>query len=182
MKLFITFFILISLNSCVPIKIAPQIADYKVTKGKGFQKQLPKQQTFVFNDPKKSNEFYQFLDAKIGFDNLKMDYYLPITINTKKYFLSYYEVSRDTKTLNFVPILFDAAAQNKGIDPILEDSYVTKIRKGDWYIAITVHNDKSSDCLNTNFVNQKEVVQYLKNLKDEYLVTSNYTEIRMKKK
>ena len=176
--LFISFFVF----SCVPVKIAPKIDDYKVVKGHKFHKQLPKQQTFIFSDPKKSNEFYQFLDAKIGFEQLKMNYYLPITVNNNKYFLSYYEVSRDTKTLNFVPILFDAAIQNEGIDPILEDAYVSKIRDGKWYIAITIHNDISSDCLSDDFSNNKEVIYYLKNLKDEYLATSNYRETRMMRK
>ena len=182
MKYFAIVFTLLILNSCVPIKIAPQIIDYKVANGKRFQKKLPKQQTFIFNDPKKANEFYQFLNAKIGFDNLKMDYYLPIDINHKKYFLSYYEVTRDTKTLNFIPILFDAAINGNGMDSQLENIYVTKNRKGIWYIAITIHNDKSSDCLTEEFEKSKEVIFYLKKLKDEYLETSNYTETRMKRK
>ncbi len=182
MKHFSILFIAISLYACVPVKIAPKIKDYKITKGKKFHKQLPKQQTFIFNDPKKSNEFYKFLDAKVGFDHLKMDYYLPITINNNKYFLSYYEISRDTKTLNFVPILFDAAMKDKGIDLTLEDLYISNIRKGDWYIAVTIHNSKSSDCLNEDFENNKEIISYLKKLKNEYLVTSNYTETRMMRK
>ena len=111
-----------------------------------------------------------------------MDYYLPITVNNNKYFLSYYEVSRDTKTLNFVPILFDAAIQNEGIDPLLEDAYVSKIRDGKWYIAITIHNDISSDCLSDDFSNSKDVIYFLKKLKDEYLATSNYRETRMMRK
>ena len=182
MKYLILFFIGLFVFSCIPIKIIPRIEDYKITKGKKFQKQLPKQQTFIFEDSKKSNEFYKFLDAKIGFDNLKMDYYLPLKINNNKYFLSYYEVSRDSKTLNFIPILFDATIQTKGYKPLFEETYATKSRNGKWFIAITIHNDKSSDCLQDNFKNKQQVISYLKMLKDEYLETSNYTETRMTRK
>ena len=182
MKYLFTIATVLLLFSCIPLKVAPQISDYKITKGKRFQKQLPKQQTFIFNDPKKAQEFYKFLDAKIGFDNLNLDYYLPIIINDKNYSLSYYEIERTTKTLNLLPILFDASRQSKGKNTYLEDFHTLENRKGTWYIALTIHNEDSTDCLNDDFSNKKEVISYLKNLKNEYLATSNYMETKMMRK
>jgi len=179
MKYVLTTLFALLLFSCIPLKIAPKIEDYKVVKGKRFQKKLPKQQTFIFTDPKKANEFYQFLDAKIGFDNLNLDYYLPININNNKFFLSYYEVERTTKTLNLLPILFDASRLSKGKKTYLDDFHTTENRKGTWYIAITIHNEESTDCLNTSYNKQDQVISYLKRLKEEYLSTSNYAETQM---
>ena len=182
MKYLYVAFIAILFTSCIPVKVAPQIADFKVKKGKRFQKKLPKRQAFIFNDPKKANEFYKFIDAKIGFENQTLDYYLPVTINNKLYSFSYYEVSRTTKTINLLPMLIDSNRSSKGKEPLLEDLYTSENRKGTWYIAITIQNNSSTDCLSDNFKDKPEVVAYLKKLKDEYLSTYNYEALKMKRK
>ena len=120
------------------------------------------------------------MDAKIGFDNINLDYYLPFSVNNRQYFLSYYEVSRETKTINLLPMLVDSNRESKGKDPLMEDYYSSR-SKGVWYIAITVHNAESSDCLSKDFKNKEEVTKYLKNLKDEYLATYNYKIIKMER-
>ena len=165
--------------ACIPLKIAPQIPDYKVTKGKRFHKQLPKQELFIFNDPKNEDEFFQFLSAKYGAETLETEYYIPFKLNSITYFLSYYEVARNSKTLNFAPILIDAArnGSKKKRKPILEDIYTTK-RDDIWYIAISITSTKSADCLNVLYNKQPEVVQYLKKLKHEYLNTHNYEQTK----
>ena len=50
--------------SCIPLQIAPNIEGAKVYKGKKFKKQLPKQNVYVFEDPKDVNEFYTYINAK----------------------------------------------------------------------------------------------------------------------
>lgn len=180
MKNIIFLLITISLYSCVPLKIAPQINDYKVVKGKRFQKQLPKLQTFIFNDPKESGEFYTFLEAKFQSKELEMEYYLPLTINNKDYNLSYYEVERNTKTLNLVPILVDASRSGNNKKPLMEDFYTTK-RTGIWYIAITINSSSNTDCLNDNYKYKQEVVNYLQKLKNEYIMTHNYLQTQLKR-
>ncbi len=52
--------ILVTLNACIPYKIAPKIKDYKVTNAKNFKKGLPNQTAFIFSDPKKENEFCDY--------------------------------------------------------------------------------------------------------------------------
>jgi len=43
------FFIIVSIlvfQSCIPLRIAPTIEDYKITEGKKFKRSLPKQEMF----------------------------------------------------------------------------------------------------------------------------------------
>ena len=58
----ITVFFLFS--SCVPVRIAPSIQDYKVMKGKRFKKGLSKRYFFIFEDPKEANQFYNYVNTK----------------------------------------------------------------------------------------------------------------------
>ncbi len=179
MKFIFSLVIVISLSSCIPVKIAPQIEDYTVKKGKRFKSYLPKEHTFIFNDPKKANEFNQFIAAKFGVENDFLEELIPIEINGKQYVLRYNEVERITKTINLIPFAIDAGLQSKNIDPLLEDVYTS--RTGNWYIVISIANENTIDCLNPEFKNQSEIVASLKKLKDEYLNTSNYLETLMKR-
>jgi hypothetical protein len=177
-KLVFTLTITLLFTACVPLKIAPQIPDYKIAKGKRFHKQLPKQELFIFNDPKDEDEFFKFLSAKYGAETLETEYYIPFELNGTKYFLSYYQVARNSKTLNFAPILIDAARNAKKKRRTNLKEFYTTNRDDIWYICISITSEQSADCLNVLYNRQPELVQYLKNLKTEYITTHNYEQTK----
>ncbi|NVN17085.1 hypothetical protein GUA46_01920 [Muricauda sp. HICW] len=75
MKRFLpSIFVLVLLSSCIPLRIAPNIKDYKLIQGKRFKKGLPKKSVFVFEDPKDANEFYEYINTKFQLD----DYYVDV--------------------------------------------------------------------------------------------------------
>ncbi|MDH7445865.1 hypothetical protein [Aquimarina sp. 2201CG14-23] len=163
---------LILLSSCVPTKIAPNIEDYKVTIGKKFKKQLPKRTAFIFEDPKNANEFYQFINAKFKLNNEDVRWNVPFTVNNEEYFLSFYEVERSSNTINLAPMAIDAILDVNEGGPVLEDFYTS--RSGKWYVALTVNDNDFMDPLKENYLKRDEIVIFLKQLKNEYLSTSNY--------
>ena len=179
MKYFISLLLIIFLSSCIPLRVAPQIEDYKIKKGKRFKRQLSKENIFIFKDPKNVNEFNKFIEAKFGFENESLEGFIPIKINGKEYFFNYFEVERKSKKLNLIPFLIDANRAAKGKHPVLEEMHTS--RNGHWYITITIANNNAKDCLKSEFIYQKEVITYLKKLKDEYLSTNNYTETLLKR-
>jgi len=174
------FFILIYALafSCIPLQIAPNIEGAKVYKGKKFKRKLPKQYVYVFEDPKDANEFYTYINAKYKIDYDEGGGNVPITINQKKYYLTFYEVERNTQTVNLIPMIVDAALENKGNTAILEDIHYSRV--GTWYIALTVTDDKLNDNLKETEPNLKSILKYLDQLRSEYLTTANYRELYFK--
>jgi hypothetical protein len=166
--------------SCIPLKIAPNIEGAKIYKGKKFKKQLPKQHVYVFEDPKDANEFYTYINAKFDLDYDITGGNVPITIDGKKHYLTFYEVERGTKTVNLIPIAVDTALDSKGNDPLFQDSYTS--RTGTWYIALTVTDDDFNDNLKENDPAYRDIIKYLDHLRNEYLSTANYMEIYLKSK
>ncbi len=162
------------MQSCIPIRIAPNIDDYKVTKGKKFKRSLPKREMFVFEDPKDINHFYNYIDTKFQLNNQNVYDDIPFTINDSQYFFSFYEVEIPTKIVNLGGVIVDAMLDNAGVDPVFEESY--GIRKGYWYIAIEVYSDLEKDCLQVDALSRDVVLKYLRTLKQEYLITHNYNE------
>ncbi|RDY59813.1 hypothetical protein [Flagellimonas nanhaiensis] len=175
---------LAAFHSCIPIRIAPKIQDYKVVKGKRFRRSLPKKTVFVFEDPKDANEFYNYVNTKFGLQDYYVDVEVPFIIDQKEYFFSFYEVEIPNKALNLFPFIFDAAFSaavgNDGVEPILSDDAESVIRVGSWYIAIEVFSDSEKDCLHEDSISRDKVLTYLRELKNEYLSTQNYNEIVFK--
>ncbi len=170
----ILLIILIAVQSCIPIRIAPNIDDYKVTQGQKFKRNLPKREMFVFEDPKNSNHFYNYVDAKFQLNNENVYDDVPFTLNGVQHFLSFYEVEIPTKTVNLGGVVADLMLDGAGIGPIFEDSYDS--RKGHWYIAIEVYSDLEKDCLHVDALSREAVLKYLRFLKHEYLISYNYNE------
>lgn len=166
--------------SCIPLQIAPKINGAKVYKGKKFKKNLPKQHVYVFEDPKDANEFYTYVNAKYDIDYDIGGGNVPIIIDEKKYYLTFYEVERNSKTVNLVPIVADIVSESKGNDPIFEDLYTS--RTGNWYIALTVSDDALDDNLKEGEPARKTILKHLDKLRNEYLSTGNYMEIYLKRK
>ena len=170
---------LIFMSSCIPLRIAPNIKDYKLTTGKRFKRGLPKKTLFIFEDPKDANEFYNYVNTKFELLDYYVDVEVPFTVGEKIYFFSFYEVEIPTKTINLVPLVLDGIlTQAADIDPVFEEVYAS--RTGNWYIAIEVFSDLEEDCLQEGSVSRDAVLPYLRNLKNEYLSTHNYNEVVFK--
>ncbi len=167
-------------TSCIPLRIAPDIDDYRITRGKSFQRTLPKREMFVFEDPKEANGFYNFVDTKFALDNENVYDDVPFAIEGEQYFFSFYEVEISDKALNLFPVVMDvfvnAALGNDDMDPIFSDEDNTVSRKGHWYIAIEVYSDLEKDCLHIDSLSREMVLKYLRDLKNDYLSTHNYNE------
>lgn len=133
----------------------------------------------MFEDPKDANEFYTYINAKYDIDYDVGGGNIPITINDKDYYLTFYEVERNTKTVNLVPIVVDGALNSKGNEPIFEGSYTSRI--GTWYIALTVTDEELNDNLKESDPTHKDILKHLDKLRNEYLATANYMEIYLSK-
>ncbi|WP_293298053.1 hypothetical protein [Allomuricauda sp.] len=167
------------LHSCIPLRIAPTIKNYKITQGKKFKRGLPKKTVFVFEDPKDADEFYHYVNTKYQLYDYYVDVQVPFTINDQTFYFSFYEVEIPTKTINLVPLALDVALSRAAdMDPMFEDAHATRI--GNWYIAIEIFSATEEDCLSFDSVSREVVLSYLRDLKKEYLATDNYNELVFK--
>lgn len=180
MKKLVFCLLFILFHSCIPYKIAPKIDGELIVKAKKFKKNLPNFYGFIFKDTKNADEFYKFINTKYNLKNINVDSNVPIRINNKTYYLSFFERERTTETINLIPFVIDAHRSSKGNDPILEDLYSS--RNGFWYIVLTVTDTEIQDCLNPNYPQHNEIISHLKNLKKEYFSTNNYMEAYLKMK
>ncbi|NHF59057.1 hypothetical protein FK220_006885 [Flavobacteriaceae bacterium TP-CH-4] len=171
-------------HSCIPLRIAPTIEDYKVTRGKKFKRGLSKRQMFIFEDPKDAGHFYEYVNTKFQLNDTNVYDDIPFKINEEQYFFAWYEIEIADKTLNLAPAMFDivlnGALGNEEFEPYLMESANNFSRKGHWYIAIEVYSDSENDCLSLNALSREAVLNYLSALKKEYLSTHNYNEVVFK--
>jgi hypothetical protein len=179
MKSLLLLFLLLIFTSCIPLRIAPNIKEEKLIVAKKFKRSLPRKHSYVFEDPKDADEFYNYINTKYGLNHEDVEFNVPVLINENEYFLSFHEVERITKTLNLIPLFIDAGLDSKGYSPVMEDSYSS--RKGNWCIVLTVSDSKMGDCLNPKFANRQEVLGFLKEVRLEYLSTSNYLDAVFRK-
>ncbi len=177
MKYF-TLLVFIAFQSCIPLKIAPNLEEGKVLKAKKFVPELGNRYVYAFNDPKDANEFYKYVNAKfqISYDDFIGN--VEMQLDNQAYYLTFYEVNKETKTINLIPIVVDASMEQKGQYPIMTSAEVS--RSGKWYIVLTVTDDKMKDALRPNYTHQENVVNYLMELQEEYLSTSKYLEVYLK--
>lgn len=173
-KITFTILILLFLQSCIPLKVAPKIENYKLIKGKKFKRWLPERQMFIFEDNKDSNQFYHYVNSKFQLGDFNVEDNVPFTINGKQYFFSFYEVSKDDQILNLAPMVVEAI-----VSSVAKQSYEAingpeVVGKGNFYIAIEVYSDHEADCLAENSFSRTVVLEYLSALKNEYLSTDNY--------
>ncbi|WP_299440895.1 hypothetical protein [uncultured Aquimarina sp.] len=174
----ITFFLLL-FSSCIPTKIAPNIKEDKVMVAKKFKKGLPKRNSFIFEDPKNANEFYQYINNKFKLNDKDVEWNVPFIVNNTEYYLSFHEVERSTNTINLAPMVIDAALEQNDHTPILEELHTS--RSGKWYVVLTVNDEDFKDCLKENYAKRDEIVVFLRQLRKEYLSTSHYESLLFKK-
>ncbi|WP_139195729.1 hypothetical protein [Aquimarina amphilecti] len=171
--------ILFLFSACFPTKIAPNIKEDKVMVAEKFKKGLPKRNSFIFEDPKDANEFYQYINNKFNLNDTDVRWNVPFIVNNTEYYLSFNEVERTTKVINVAPMIIDAALENNDLGPALEDSYTS--RSGKWYLVLTVNDEEFMDCLKESYTKRDEIVVFLRQLRKEYLSTKNYTSLLFKK-
>lgn len=179
MRFGILLLILISCQACIPLSIAPDLHDGKVIKTKKLVRNSHLKYAYGFNDTKDANEFYNFINIKYARNHDQVEGNVPISINNRSYFLSFYETEKSTKTVNLVPIVVDGILDSNDIDPMLTDIHVS--RQGNWYIAITVADAGLQDALDPEYRERSQVTTYLKALQEEYLYTQNYNSLLLKK-
>lgn len=165
-------------QSCIPVRIAPTIKDYKLTKGKKFKRSLSKRTMFIFDDPKEAAHFYNYVNTKFHLNDENVYDDIPFLIEGENYFFAFYEIDIPTKVLNLAPAIFRATV-NAALDHEGDDNNVDSedmLRTDNWYIAIEVYSDKEKDCLHKDSFSREPVLNYLRTLKKEYLTTHNYNE------
>lgn len=172
MKAVLYFILLCLCGSCIPLRIAPTIDDHKVVTGKKFKRHLPKDQLFIFSDPKEAEAFYRFVDHKFDGKGEMLDTDIGFDLNNEHFYLTFYEVEIPTKFFNMGAVFVDLALASAEIGPILEDQYSS--RKGHWYIAIGVHHNRYGDCLAITSPYREIVLAYLRDLKQEYISAQQY--------
>ena len=177
MRQLLTIILFVSIYSCIPTRITPNIETDKVVIAKKFTRDLPRSYSFIFEDPKKANEFYSFINTKYNLNHGDVEYNVPIHVNDSIYYLSFHERERTTKTLNLIPFLIDAKLESEGYGPLLEDIYTS--RMGNWYLILTVYDDNFKDCLKPDYPHREAVLAHLRNLQNEYLTTHNYLESQL---
>lgn len=172
--------ILFLLHSCIPIRIAPSIDDYRVVKGKKFKRSLPKRQMFIFENPKDADHFYNYVNTKftLNAENVYDD--IPFKIDGQQYFFSFYEVDIPDKSIDFLSFFFSHALSAALDYEDENDTAPEEVRKENYYLAIEVYNDIEHDCLTDTSLSREVVLKYLRALKEEYLSTHNYNEVVFK--
>lgn len=183
-RLYTLLLVVFIAHSCIPLRIAPKISDYKTVEGKRFNKALPNKNVFVFEDPKEAGEFYDYINTKYQLDDYYVDVEVPFQLAGEPYFFSFYEVEKKDKSINLIPILLDvtlnAAFRNEDFETYATTDENTLLRNGNYYIVMEVYSEKEKDCLSENYKDRASVLTYLRNLKEEYLTSHNYNEVVFK--
>ncbi|GAB5473159.1 MAG: hypothetical protein Mars2KO_12580 [Maribacter sp.] len=176
--LYIGFVFLI--QSCIPLRIAPTIEDYKLTRGKKFKRSLSKRHMFIFEDPKEAGHFYDYVNTKFDLNHEDVYDDVPFKIDSSTFFFAFYEVEIPDKTLSLGPLMLDlvlnAALDNEDPERYVSNESSDMIRRDNWYIAMEVYSDAEKDCLQEESLSKELVLKYLRALKNEYLSTHNYNE------
>lgn len=172
-RLFLCLCVVVS-TSCIPLSFAPDIKTDKVKIAKRFKRDLPKRYGFIFEDPKEADEFYTFINTKYRLPWINRK--IPLWIDKKPLIMNIYERKRTTSTLNFIPILMDAAlsSDDSGVPGFFNSFYTTRNEK--WFIIITLTDLSGQDALMPDFERRNINLTFLRNLQKEYLNTANYME------
>ena len=176
--LLICLLTLLPFFSCIPFKIAPDIDGHKVMMAKKFKKDLPLDYAYVFEDTKDADEFYYFVNSKFDLDFVNVEMNVPVKIEERTYFISFFEREKTTETLNLIPVVIDGMLNSGGIGPIMEDAHSS--RNGYWFILLTVLDNDMNDALAPAHSKRDQVVQFLNDLQQEYTNTHHYSELSLK--
>ena len=182
MKKLFSLFLAIATASCIPVKIAPKFKnqDYKIMQAKKFQRKMPRETSFIFKDSKDANEFYTYVNKKYKLNAIDVGVNVPFQLDGQTVYLTYHEANHEDKTFNLPLVVADEVLDRKAGFKMFETNYTS--RTGHWYIIITVYDDNIKNCLKDKHPLKAKTIQYLKELKQEYLTTQNYEELVLTKK
>lgn len=182
MRKILIFILSFTILSCIPIKVAPRFKkkDYTVVVAKKFQRKLQRETSFIFKDPKDAGDFYDFINAKYNLDHKNVGFNVPFQLEDDTFYLTYHEVERIDKSIILPFLLIDAKRTVEGKSTYFDEGY--SHRKGHWYIILTVYDESINNTLLNNYPLRNEIIQYLKELKAQYLTFENYEELQLIKK
>jgi hypothetical protein len=174
--------LLLFFSSCIPIKRAPNITDYKVLKGKKLKKSLGKKNFFVFKNEKNMALFSAYINDKFKPKPNTFASNIPVQLEGEIFYFTFINVPITEETADlFSPLLGAVAEKALGIDDVehfdeFEDNnqsipiYTNK----EYFVAVKVHHDIEGDCLAENSLFRPIVLNYLRNLKTEFSNHSSY--------
>ena len=171
MKRLLICFLMLLTVSCIPLQNAPDIRDYDIVMAKKFKKDLPRRYAFVFQDQMDADMFHQFFIWKFGRIGVDLQEELPFQVGDSTYYLTFYERQKKSVTLNLLPLVIDAVAMSAGEETVMDDYDIVDEDGEIWYILISAVDSEYNDCLNPSYAKQHELVEALKDLKEEYLDT-----------
>lgn len=171
----------LTIVSCVTVKKAPKIETFKIEKGNDFSKELPPVPMFVFEDPKDAYDFYDYVNVKYDMRDKEVGFNVPVEITGDTLYLTYYEIERETQKVNILgrvtnEVIKKTLDSDEGLESIARDQ-----RTGTWYIGITARDEMWSSALNESHALSESVINYLEEMRQEYLRTHNYNELRFLK-
>lgn len=141
---------------------------------------MPRETAFIFKDPKQADEFYQYINKKYRLNDRDVGINVPFQLEGERLYLSYYEAERTDKSVNLPLVAIDAKRQRNGNNRLFEGNYTN--RTGHWYIIITINDEMLKNCLIDKHPLKEKTIQYLRDLKQEYLTTTNYEALLFTKK
>lgn len=157
-KLFLIVLILQTTISCITVKQAPAIDDYVVQNGKEFQKKnFTNKTAFIFQNDLKMVDFRSFLADKYNMVSFKETATIPVNIDGTPFDLHVFTPTKNKQNINFINAIISKDANEVTVDEETFD-----------YVGISVSRVDDLDCLSENSIYHKLVLNYLKNLKDEY--------------
>lgn len=181
MKKLLLILLAISTISCVPTRIAPRFEGYKVMKARKFKRKLPLETSFIFKDTKNEGEIYRYFNTKFQLNDLDVGLNTSFQLDNETYYITYHETDIEDKVLNVLGGVIDVALDKKGVGPVFDgNGYV--FRKGHWYILLTVYDDDIKNCLLDTHPKKKKILNYLENLRKEYLTIQDYEALLLTEK
>ena len=174
------FILAFFVTACLPLQIAPKLEEGKVVKGQKFKKQLPERYAFVFGDPKNADEFYMYINTIYQLNNKNVTDNVPVIIEEKNYFISFYETEKTSKTVNLIPLAINLASYDGTLVDTKALSDASLNRKGKWYIALTVNDADYKDALAPNYPERIKIQEYITSLHQDYINNDNYYEVLLR--
>lgn len=167
------------LAGCFPVAIAPDLTNGEIINGKKFKKQLPDRQAYIFTDSKPADEFYYYLRAKYERQPDAVEDNVPVSINDEQFYVSFYETSKSTKTVNLINPLVNEVLERNNISGVLNEETV-RYAGDTYYIVLMVSDEEFNDGLSENHTSYSKIYEYVEKLQAEYLATNNYNQLLMK--
>lgn len=144
--------------SCIPVKTNPKIAEYHILNPiPNKLNEKSREGIFIFENKRMSGSFQSFLVQKLNPTNKKENRDFLVAIQGTKFIISVLD-QREMET--YIDLT----------DVFIKSPKPGLVKTGDEksYVAITVKTPNGEDCLKNNSLYQNIVINYLKELKQEY--------------